>query len=241
MGRGWINTIKAANAAKKGALFTKIVRELQVAAKMGGPDPTMNARLRMALDNARKSSVPAETVDRAIKKGAGLLEGTQIDEITYEGFGPHGIAVIVETQTDNRTRTVSELRSLFKDHSGALGETGSVVWMFERVGWIEGTKVGQFDPDEEAIEAGAQEVFEQRTSPDEAQSRVFCFLTTSDSLDQVKQVLQGRGWQLTKAHLGYNPKNLIELDELQRKEVYDFFSELEDFDDTHRFYHNLKM
>ncbi len=123
MGKGWKNPIKAANAAKKGAVITKVAREIQVAAKMGGPDPKFNARLRMAIDAAKKVACPNDTIDRAIKKGSGQLEGSLIEEIMYEGFGPHGVGVMVECQTDNRNRTAPEVRLMFKSNITNLGES----------------------------------------------------------------------------------------------------------------------
>jgi YebC/PmpR family DNA-binding regulatory protein len=233
MGKSWKNPIKAENAAKKGAIFTKCAREIQVAAKMGGADPNYNARLRMAIDAAKKQGVPNDTVDRAIKKGAGLLEGAQIEEITYEGYGPHGVGIIVETQTDNRTRTVADLRSIFKSNGGNLGETGSVAWMFERVCLIEGTKSGNFDPEEEAIEAGANEV--------EKGDEGYQFFGSPDSLDEIKTALQGRGWNISKAELSYKAKNITTLSADQKKEVVEFLNEVDDHDDTHRVHATIVM
>lgn len=232
MGRGWINSIKSANSQKKGAAFTKFAKEIQVAAKMGGGDPNFNSRLRMAVDAAKKASVPNDTIDRAIKKGTGQLDGGEIDELTYEGYGPHGVGVIVEVQTDNKHRTAPEVRLMFKSHGGALGESGSVAWMFDRVGWIEATKTGTFDPEEEAIEAGANEVFSEED--------VFVFLTASDALDSVRGALANRGWTITKAELAYNPKNTTDLNETQTKEVIEFLKELDEHDDTQKLFSTLK-
>lgn len=232
MGKSWKNAGKTANAAKKGLIFTKLAREIQVAAKAGGPDPTMNSRLRLAIDAAKKQSCPNDTIDRAIKKGAGLLnDGTSIDEITYEGYGPHGVGVIVECQTDNRTRTVSEVRNCFKSNGGNMGESGSVAWMFKEIGVIEGMKEGSFDPEEEAIEAGANEV----TKEDEGYS----FVTDLESLNDVKVALESRGWKISTAEPSYQPTNPTELSSEQRKEVEDFLSELDDLDDTHKVHATL--
>src|SRR5438477_8951880 len=130
MGRSWIQGYKDIQAAKKGNLYTKFSKEISVAARLGGPDPDGNARLRAAIEEARYNSMPRENIERAVKKGAGLLEGVAYEDIIYEGYGPNGVAVIVEALTDNRNRTVSELKSMFKDHGGNLGEMGSVIWMF---------------------------------------------------------------------------------------------------------------
>ena len=231
MGRSWVNPIKSENASKKGALFTKYAKAIQVAAKLGGPDPEYNARLRMVLEEAKKHSVPNDTIERAIKKGAGLIDGDEIEEITYEGFGPHGVAVIVETHTDNRTRTVAEIRNLFKKHGGNLGESGSVAWIFERVGLIEAAKNGSFDPEEEAIEANANGV--------NVIENGYEFITAPTELDAVRSALLHRAWDITKAELGYKPKNFIELTTDSTNDVINFLNQLNDHDDTHRIYANL--
>lgn len=227
MGKSWKNAGKMANAAKKGLIFTKLAREIQVSAKMGGADPEMNSRLRMAIDAAKKASCPNDTIDRAIKKGAGLLnDGSIIEEVMYEGYGPHGIGVLVECQTDNRNRTVPEVRVTFKKHGGNLGESGSVAWMFSRCGYIEGAKDGSFDPEEEAIEAGADEV--------EKLDEGYGFYTQYDSLNEVKGALEARGWKITAAEPSYKANNLTELSDEQRKDVDEFLNALDDMDDTHR-------
>lgn len=232
MGKSWKNSIKVENAAKKGAIFTKVVREIQVAARLGSPDPALNARLRMAVDAARDVSCPNDTIERAIKKGAGLLEDTQIEELTYEGYGPHGVGVIVECQTDNRNRTAPEIRLLFKSHDGSMGESGSVQWMFKRVGLIEGKKNGSFDPEEEAIEAGAEEVY----SNDDGS---YMFLTHLESLDTVRDALTKRGWTVTKGEPSYKPNQVTELTAEQLKDVEELLGELEAHDDTHRVHATL--
>lgn len=232
MGKSWKNAGKSANAAKKGLIFTKLAREIQVSAKLGGPDPNMNARLRMAIDAAKKQSCPNDTIDRAIKKGAGLLnDGSIIEELTYEGYGPHGVGVIVECQTDNKTRTVSEIRNCFKSNGGNMGESGSVAWMFKSVGLIEAAKDGSFDPEEEAIEAGANEVMKEEEG--------YSFLTDLESLNDVKANLEGRGWKISSASPSYHPNTPTELSDEQRKEVEDFLSELDDLDDTHKVHATL--
>jgi len=226
MGRQWVKQLKSENSAKKGALITKLAREIQVAAKLGGSDPNFNARLRMAVDAAKKNSVTSDTIERAIKKGAGQLEGQSIDEITYEGYGPHGVGIILESQSDNKNRTASEVRLIFKSHGGNLGEMGSVAWMFERVSAIEATKSGQFDPEEEAIEAGANEV--------EKALEGYLFYASPENLDSVRKALEARGWKVSSSELSYKAKNTTTLDETQRKDVIEFLTELDEHDDTHR-------
>ncbi len=226
MGKSWKAAGKTENAQKKGMLFTKVAREISVAAKLGGPDPDLNARLRMAVDAAKKISCPNDTIDRAIKKGAGLLDdGKIIEELSYEGYGPHGVGVIVECQTDNKHRTAPEIRSAFKKHGGNLGETNSVAWMFARVGEIEATKSGTFDIDEEAIEAGADDA---RRNEDGS----FQFFCALDQLDAVNKALVGRGWKITAASPSYKATNIADINEAQMKEVEEFLNALDDMDDT---------
>ena len=230
MGKSWKNAGKSENAQKKGQLFTKLAREIAVASKAGGPHPDMNPRLRLAIDAAKKVSCPNDTIDRAIKKGAGLLDdGKIIEELTYEGYGPHGVGVIVECQTDNKHRTAPEMRSVFKKHDGNLGETNSVAWMFAHVGLIEATKAGAFDIDEEAIEAGADDVSKNDDSSYE-------FAAAVANLDVVRTALQNRGWAVTSASLGYKPTNITDLNESQLKDVQEFLTAVDDLDDTHKVY-----
>ena len=230
MGKGWKAAGKTENAQKKGMLYTKLSREISVASKMGGPDPAMNARLRMAIDAAKKVSCPNDTIERAIKKGAGLLDdGKIIEELSYEGYGPHGVGVIVECQTDNKHRTAPEMRSAFKKHGGNLGETNSVAWMFARVGAIEATKAGKFDIDEEAIEAGADDV-------NNNEDGTYEFFTSVENLDVVTKALVARGWSVTSSALSYKATNITEITSEQRTEVEEFLNALDDLDDTHKVY-----
>lgn len=228
MGKSWKNAGKTENAQKKGQLFTKLAREISVASKTGGPDPSMNPRLRLAIDAAKKVSCPNDTIERAIKKGAGLLDdGKIIEELTYEGYAPHGVGVIVECQTDNKHRTAPEMRSVFKKHGGNLGETGSVAWMFNRVGEIEASKQGSFDIDEEAIEAGADDVVKN----DDGTYTFYCSL---ESLDSVSKSLGARGWHVTTSAPSYKATNITQLSDDQRKEVEEFLNAVDDLDDTHK-------
>ncbi len=225
----------AANAAKKGAKITKFAREIQVAAKLGGPDPSANSRLRLAIDTARAEQCPKDTIERAIKKGAGLLDdGNQIEEITYEGYGPHQVAIIIECQSDNRNRTSSEIKNIFNKNGGRIGEIGSVTWMFDRVAFIEGTHPNVKDPEEEAIEAGANEV-------EKGNDNSYRFYAAPEDLKSVETALTGRGWKITTAELSYKPKNHVELTEAQKKEVYEFVQILDDNDDTSRIHATIDL
>ena len=229
MGKQWKKAGKMEASAKKGAITTKIAREIQVAAKLGGADPNFNPRLRLALELAKKNSVTNDTIERSIKKGTGQLDdGKIIEELTYEGYGPHGVGVIVECQTDNKHRTAPEIRSIFKSHNGTMGESNSVSWMFERVCLFEANKEGNFDPEEEAIEVGANEV--------EKNDDGYSFYGSVDQMENIRAQLQARGWKITVGELSYKAKNITELSEQQLQDVQECLQELEDCDDSHRVY-----
>lgn len=233
MGKSWKNAGKVEKAMQKGQIFTKLAREISVSAKAGGPDPAANSRLRMAIDAAKKASCPTDTIERAIKKGAGLLDdGKIIEEVAYEGYGPHGVGVIVECQTDNKNRTASEVRHAFKSNGGNMGESGSVAWMFEHVGYIVGTKAGTFDPDEEAIEAGANEVFKEEDGSYE-------FYTGHSDLAAVTEALTARGWKISTAELSYKAKTPADLTPEQLKEVEEFLNAMDDLDDSSKVHATL--
>lgn len=232
MGAQWKQKGREQAADAKGKLFTKLAKEIMVAAKAGGPDPAANARLRMAVDAAKKQSMPRDTLERAIKKGAGLLDGgVQLDVVLYEGFAPHQVPVIVECLTDNKNRTAPNMRNLFK--KGQLGATGSVSWDFARLGSIEATPPpsGE-DPEEAAIEAGAQEV----EAGDDGQSR---FLTDPTDLDAVSKALSARGWTVTSAALVWQAKNPVKLAGEAREEVESFLAAIDADDDVQNIYVGL--
>ena len=238
MGKGWKNPFKEANAAKKGAAISKLAKEISVAAKLGGGDPDANSRLRLAINSARSESVPKDTIERAILKGTGQLDdGKVIEEVMYEGYGPHQVGVLVECQTDNRARTAPDIRFIFKKHKGLMGEQGSVAWMFERLGLVEGEgPTGkEFDPEEEAIEAGANEVEKV-----EGEETLFSFYTEAEELDSVQKALQERGWEIKTCELSYKAKNKTEdLTDDQKKEVYEFLDSLDENDDAARIHSTI--
>ncbi len=232
MGAQWKQKGREQAADAKGKLFTKLAKEIMVAAKTGGPDPSGNSRLRMAIDAAKKQSMPKDTLERAIKKGAGLLDGgVQLDVVVYEGFAPHKVPVIVECLTDNKNRTAPNMRNLFK--KGQLGASGSVSWDFARQGSIEATPPeGGEDPEEAAIEAGAQEV----EPGDDGQSR---FITEPTDLDAVSKALSARGWTVTSAALVWQAKNPVKLDDAAREEVEAFLAAIDADDDVQSIYVGL--
>lgn len=232
MGAQWKTAIKVATAAAKGKVFSKLAKEIMIAAR-GGPDPAMNARLRAAVEAAKKQSMPRDNIERAIKKGSGQLDDTiNFETVTYEGFAPHRVPVIVECLTDNKNRTATNIRMLFR--KGQLGTTGSVSWDFSHVGLVDATPPEGADPEEAAIEAGAQD-FE----PDGEGG--FRFYTEPTDLDAVSKALSGRGWTVATIRIGWRAKNPQKLDDAAaRTEVEQFLHEIDDDDDVQHIYVGLQ-
>ncbi len=228
MGAQWKQKGREASAAAKGRVFTKLAKEIMVAARSGA-DPSMNPRLRMAVDAARKASMTKDTLERAIKKGAGLLdEPVNYETVTYEGFAPNQVPVIVECLTDNRNRTSSNVRVLFR--KGQLGASGSVSWDFQRLGQVEATPPdGGADPEEAAIECGAQDL----EPGDEGATR---FFTEPGDVDAVSKALAERKWTVTSAQLIWKAKNPVTLDDAKRAEVVAFLEALDEDDDVQNIY-----
>jgi YebC/PmpR family DNA-binding regulatory protein len=240
MGAQWKQAGREANAQKKGQMVVKLVREIMVAAKLGGADPELNARLSAAVEKARKASVYRDTIDRAIKKGAGLTdERINFELVTYEGFAPHKVPVIVECLTDNRNRTAPEIRNLFK--AGQLGQPGSVGFFFNHVGVVEATHpdAGR-DAESDAIEGGAQEVEPLEAEETSEGHKGARFLTEIKDLDSVAKHLKKAGWNVIASEIRYVAKSFAELSESARKEVGDFLTSLDDHDDVHRVYATIK-
>lgn len=230
MGKQWKKAGKMENAAAKGAVISKLAKEIAVATRLGGPDPNMNARLRLAIRDARAASVPKDTIERAIKKGSGELGGDQIEEVLYEGYGPHQVGILVECQTDNRARTAPEMKFLFKKYGGGLGEQGSVAWMFNKVSYIVASpKDKSVDPEEEAIEAGANEVFVE-----DAEADTYGFYGAPEDLAAIQSSLAERGWEIQASSLSYSPKNYTDITKEQWAEVREFMEALDDNEDTHK-------
>jgi YebC/PmpR family DNA-binding regulatory protein len=236
LGAQWKQAGREASAQKKGQMVAKLVREIMVAAKLGGPDPELNARLAAAVEKARKSSVTRDTIERAMKKGAGLTEDKVVFElVTYEGFAPHKVPVVVECLTDNRNRTAPEIRNIFK--AGSLGQPGSVAFFFNHVGVIEATHTDpNRDAEGDAIEAGAQEIESLEADEVPAGQKGARFLTEMKDLDTVSKALRAAGWNIIAAEIRYLAKSFPELGEAARKEVVDFLNALDDHDDVHRVY-----
>jgi YebC/PmpR family DNA-binding regulatory protein len=236
MGKGWKAPAKMEQAQKKGQLFTKVAREVAVAAKLGGPDPEANSRLKMAIAAAKEVSCPKDTIERAIKKGSGQLNdgSNDIEEITYEGLGPGGVGFLIECQTDNRNRTVSDLRTIFKKHDGSLGESGSVAWNFDRLAMVVATKQNVTDPEEAAIEVGANEVLP-------IEDNHYIFYGSLTDLEQMRSGLLNMGWEIKAAEPSYKAKNQIRVDDPETKNVLLKLQQaLEDCDDSSRVHSNLE-
>ena len=233
MGAQWKAKGKEAAANAKGRIFTKLAKEIMVAAR-NGPNPDMNPRLRLAVEQAKKSSMPKDTLERAIKKGAGLLdEGVSYEKLTYEGFAPHRVPVIVECLTDNANRTASNIRVLFRKGQGQLGALGSVSWDFDYLGMIEATpRSADADPELAAIEAGASDL-------EPGEDGATLFLTEPSELDTVSRALPNYGFSVQSAELGYRPKNPVTLDEAERAEVEAFLETIDGDDDVQNVYAGL--
>jgi len=240
MGAQWKQAGREANAQKRGQMVVKLVREIMVAAKFGGADPELNARLAAAVEKARKNSVTRETIERAAKKGAGLTDEKVVFElITYEGFAPNKVPVVVECLTDNRNRTAPEIRNLFK--AGSLGNPGSVAFFFNHLGVVEATHSDpNRDAETDAIEAGAQELEPLEPEDVPAGNKGARFLTEIKDLDSVSKALKKAGWNIVTAEIRYLAKNFPELEDRARKEVVTFLDALDDHEDVHRVYAAIK-
>ena len=227
---------KGALDAKRGKIFTKLIKEITVAARTGGSgDVDSNARLRKAVNDAKAQNMPNDTIDRAIKRGTGELEGVAYDEITYEGYGPNGVAVMVETMTDNRNRTVAELRHLFSKNGGNLGESGSVAWMFDKKGYIVVDKAAK--PEEElldiAIEAGADDMQDD--------GDVWEILTTPENFEAVTEAIKDTGVQPQAAEISMIPQNYIHLEGADAKQMMKLYEAIDDNEDVQKVYANFDI
>jgi YebC/PmpR family DNA-binding regulatory protein len=219
---------KAAKDAKRGKLFTKLIKEITVAARMGGGDVNANPRLRTAVTTARANSMPADNIDRAVKKGTGDLEGVDYVDVTYEGYGPGGMAIMLECLTDNRNRTVADVRHLFSKHGGNLGENGCVAWMFNRVGQIrvEGEGLTEDRVFEVAADAGAEDV--------RAEEDGFLVVTQPDVLEEARAALETAGMTVAAAEVALEPQNFVELAGSDAAQALRLLDALEDHDDVQR-------
>ena len=225
---------KAVLDSKRGKIFTKLIKEITIAARAGG-DVNGNPRLRLAVDNAKAQNMPMDNIERAIKKATGELEGVIYHELTYEGYGPAGIAVVVEVATDNKNRTVAEVRHLFSKYGAGMGETGSVAWMFDRKGIITLPAEGKKEDDvmEIVLEAGADDL---TTEED-----FFEVQTTVESFETVRRTLVDKKFTVENASLQWIAKNLIEVKGEDAEKVVKMIESLEDLDDVQNVYSNADI
>ncbi len=226
---------KGAMDAKRGKIFTKLIKEITISARLGGGDPIANPRLRSAIAAARAENMPKENIERAIKKGTGELEGIAYEEVTYEGYGPGGSAVLLETLTDNKNRMVSDIRRLFTKNNGNLGETGSVSWMFNKKGLIVLNKetVSEDQLMEIALEAGAEDIRDEETT--------FEVLTAPEDFEQVKRAIQEAGLAMELADISMIPISTIKLEGKEAEQMLRLMEALEDNDDVQKVYANFDI
>jgi YebC/PmpR family DNA-binding regulatory protein len=226
---------KAAQDAKRGAIFTKIIKELTVSARLGGSDVDANPRLRTAVLKAKAVNMPQDTIQRAIMKGTGELPGVSYEEITYEGYGPGGVAMIVTALTDNRNRTVAEIRKIFSKNGGNLGESGCVAWMFQKKGLIvvDHEKIDEDELLAIALDAGAEDV-----RPSEA---IYEVVTAVEEFEPVKQAILAKGVEPTSSEISLIPQTTVRLEGNQARQLLKLMEELEEHDDVQNVYANFDI
>lgn len=233
----WKNIQRRKNAqdAKRGKIFMKLAKEIYVAAKEGGPDPESNASLRLVIDKAKNENMPNDNIDRAIKKASGSQDGKSYEEITYEGYGPSGVAVMVKCLTDNKNRTATNVRTAFSKNGGSLGETGCVSYMFDRKGYIaierEDLEIDEEEFMLEVIDAGAEEL--------ETSEELFEIYTEPEQFEEVKKNLEERGYETATAEMTMVPQTYAEVDEALQEKVEKLIDVLEDDDDVQEVYTNV--
>ncbi len=227
---------KGATDAKRGKIFTKLIKEITVAARTGGSgDIDSNARLRKAVSDAKGQNMPNDTIDRAIKRGTGELEGASYDEITYEGYGIGGVAVLVETMTDNRNRTVAEIRHIFSKNGGNMGEAGSVAWMFDKKGYFVVDKAAKSEEElfDIVIEAGADDMQDE--------GDVFEIFTSPDNFEAVGEALKAAGIEPQASEISMIPQNYIRLEGGDARSMMKLYEALDDNDDVQKVYANFDI
>jgi YebC/PmpR family DNA-binding regulatory protein len=227
---------KGAADAKRGKIFTRILKEMTVAARMGGGDPIGNPRLRAAIAEAKANNMPKDNIERAVKRGTGEIEGVTYEELTYEGYGPGGVALIVEVMTDNTNRTTPEIRHIFEKNGGNLGTPGSVRFQFERKGYfaVEKSAVGEDKLMEVVLEAGADDL---QTEDADA----YEIYTSPENFEQVRQALEKNDIATTEAKLGQVPQNYIKLDDNKSKSTLRLLEMLDDHDDVQNVWSNFDI
>ncbi|MCL5124456.1 MAG: YebC/PmpR family DNA-binding transcriptional regulator [Deltaproteobacteria bacterium] len=226
---------KGAADAKRGKVFSKLIKEITIAARMGGGDPEGNPRLRTALNAARTANMPKDNIEKAIKRGTGEIEGVNYEEITYEGYGPGGVAVLLEALTDNKNRTVAEIRHIFDKYNGNLGETGCVNWIFQKKGVVEIPAEGLTEDEvmELALESGAQDV---KTDGD-----AFEITTDTTDFEAVRKAIEDKGWKIELAEITMIPSNTVKLEGKKAEQMLKMMDTLDDHDDLQKAYANFDI
>lgn len=226
---------KAKVDAQRGKMFTRLIKELMVAARQGGGDETSNARLRTAIAAAKTANMPTANIERAIKRGTGELDGVSYEEVTYEGYGPGGVAILIEVVTDNRNRTVADMRHHLSKHGGNLGENGCVAWMFEKKGMlvIPGEGVDEEELMMAALEAGADDMKQEEES--------YEVTTAPENFEAVKEALEGSGLTVESAEITMLPKNTVKVEGAQAEKVLKLIEILEEHDDVQNVYANFDI
>jgi YebC/PmpR family DNA-binding regulatory protein len=226
---------KAAQDAKRGKIFTKIIRELAVAARMGGGEPETNPRLRKAIADAKAVNMPSDNIKRAIMKGTGQLEGTTYEELAYEGYGPGGVAIYVEALTDNKNRTVSEIRHIFSKNGGHIGESGCVAWIFKRKGYVvvEKSSASEDDLLDVVLDAGAEDLREDGSN--------YEIFTQPENYEQVVSALEKNTIEIAASNLGFIPQNYVKLEGKPAQQLLRLMEELEDHDDVQNVWANFDI
>jgi YebC/PmpR family DNA-binding regulatory protein len=225
---------KAVTDQRRGAAFTRLIREITIAAKQGGGDPAGNARLRTAIDAAKAENMPGDNIERAIKKGTGELEGVMYEDVTYEGYGPGGAAILAQAITDNANRTVAEIRNVFTRHGGNLGATNSVAWMFDRRGEIVlDAKADEDTAMEAALDAGAEDMIRD--------GDVFLITTPPTQLHAVQEALKARKLPIQSAEIAMIPKNTVKVEGGDAKKLLQLVEGLEELDDISKVFSNFDI
>lgn len=223
---------KAATDAARGKVFTKIIKEITISARDGGGDPAGNPRLRLAIASAKASNMPQDNITRAIKKGTGELEGVHYEEITYEAYAPHGVAVMIECVTDNRNRTVAELRHMISKQNGNLGESGSVAWMFERKGVVTIAKENHTEDElmEVVLDAGADDL--------KTEDEFFEVISSIENFEKVRKAIEDKKYKIESASLQQLAKQMVALDEKGAADIVRFLEAVEEHDDVQNIFSN---
>ncbi len=243
MGKQWKTAGKLAQSSKKGALFTRLSREIQVAVQLGGDNPANNHRLRLAIQTAKTHCLPKSTIKKAIIGGKGEEKQGQMEELIYEGFGPHGVAMVLRCLTDNRTRTASQIRNLFKINKAQMGASGSVMWMFDRLCFVRAKK--ENTELEENIRSEDRAKFLEKMAVEVKAIRVkrngntYLFYREKEKLQELEETLKQKTWSITETGLAYYPKNELQLDEEKQTEVRNFLKLFKEHPDCKNIYCNF--